>query len=68
MEHKLEKMRNEQGIGGSCGVSKSSETICSAEQSLYLPQMEHDACGVGFVAHLKGEKSFKIIERKYSRI
>lgn len=29
---------------------------------LYLPQMEHDACGIGFVAHLKGEKSHRIIK------
>jgi glutamate synthase (NADPH/NADH) large chain len=29
---------------------------------LYEPQMEHDACGVGFVAHIKGEKSRDIVE------
>lgn len=29
---------------------------------LYLPQMEKDACGIGFVAHLKGEKSHRIIK------
>ncbi|MDW3651151.1 MAG: glutamate synthase large subunit [Bacteroidia bacterium] len=27
------------------------------EHSLYHPSFEHDACGIGFVAHLKGEKS-----------
>lgn len=32
------------------------------QQSLYLPEMEHDACGIGFVAHLKGKKSHDIVE------
>jgi len=27
------------------------------EQGLYHPDYEHDACGVGFVAHIKGQKS-----------
>ncbi len=31
-------------------------------QGLYDPQHEHDSCGVGFIAHLKGEKSHKIVE------
>ena len=30
---------------------------------LYDPAFEHDACGVGFVAHVKGVKSHSIIER-----
>jgi glutamate synthase (NADPH) large chain len=32
-------------------------------QGLYSPGNEHDACGVGFVAHIKGKKSHKIIEQ-----
>lgn len=31
------------------------------EKGLYSKQYEHDACGVGFVAHLKGQKSHDII-------
>jgi len=31
------------------------------KQGLYDPAFEHDSCGVGFVAHLKGQKSHKII-------
>jgi glutamate synthase (NADPH/NADH) large chain len=31
-------------------------------QGLYDPAREHDACGVGFVAHIKGKKSHAIIE------
>ena len=32
-------------------------------QGLYDPANEHDACGVGFVAHIKGKKSHSIIEQ-----
>ncbi|TFW10808.1 glutamate synthase subunit alpha [Massilia arenosa] len=32
-------------------------------QGLYHPSNEHDACGVGFVAHIKGQKSHSIIEQ-----
>src|SRR5688572_10299221 len=31
------------------------------KQGLYDPAFEHDACGVGFVAHLKGQKSHGIV-------
>ncbi|MEY3874977.1 MAG: hypothetical protein RIR50_148, partial [Pseudomonadota bacterium] len=30
-------------------------------QGLYDPVNEHDACGVGFVAHIKGKKSHEIV-------
>ena len=30
---------------------------------LYDPRNEHDACGVGFVAHIKGERSHTIVEQ-----
>ncbi|MFW5762129.1 MAG: glutamate synthase central domain-containing protein, partial [Cyclobacteriaceae bacterium] len=32
------------------------------ERGLYVPELEHDACGIGFVAHLKGKKSHSVIE------
>ncbi|HUC10132.1 MAG TPA: glutamate synthase large subunit [Stellaceae bacterium] len=32
-------------------------------QGLYDPRNEHDSCGVGFVANIKGRKSHDIIER-----
>jgi glutamate synthase domain-containing protein 2/glutamate synthase domain-containing protein 1/glutamate synthase domain-containing protein 3 len=32
-------------------------------QGLYHPSHEHDACGIGFVAHIKGQKSHDIIEK-----
>ncbi len=34
-----------------------------AAQGLYDPRNEHDACGVGFVAHIKGRKSHTIVEQ-----
>ncbi len=33
-----------------------------AAQGLYDPRNEHDACGVGFIAHMKGVKSHRIVE------
>ena len=32
-------------------------------QGLYDPEQEHDACGVGFIAHIKGKPSHKIVEQ-----
>ena len=32
-------------------------------QGLYRSSFEHDACGVGFVAHIKGKKSHSIVEQ-----
>ena len=34
-----------------------------ARQGLYDPRFEHDACGVGFVANIKGHKSHRILEQ-----
>ena len=34
-----------------------------ARQGLYDPANEHDACGVGFIAHIKGEKSHSIVRQ-----
>ncbi len=32
-----------------------------AKQGLYDPRHEHDACGLGFIVHIKGQKSHAII-------
>ncbi len=32
-------------------------------QGLYDPSLEHDACGVGFVAHIKNKKSHDIVRQ-----
>ena len=42
----------------------SDHTVSSGlppAQGLYDPRMEHDACGIGFVANIKGQKSHDII-------
>jgi glutamate synthase (NADPH/NADH) large chain len=39
-----------------------AHSISPAAQGLYKPLNEHDACGVGFIAHIKGEKSHAIVE------
>ena len=33
------------------------------KQGLYDPSREHDACGVGFVAHIKGQQSHAIVRQ-----
>ncbi|MFC5701742.1 glutamate synthase large subunit [Cohnella faecalis] len=33
------------------------------KQGMYDPQYERDACGMGFVAHIKGRKSHEIVEQ-----
>ncbi len=33
------------------------------KQGLYDPRNEHDACGVGFIAHIKGHKSHEIVAK-----
>ncbi len=43
----MSKTRNESGL--------------PRAQGLYDPRHEHDACGIGFVANLKGQKSHDII-------
>jgi len=32
-------------------------------QGLYDPRNEHDACGVGFIVHIKGQKSHEIVRQ-----
>ena len=32
-------------------------------QGMYDPANEHDACGIGFVAHIKGQQSHDIVDR-----
>jgi glutamate synthase (NADPH) large chain len=44
------------------GTASPEELRQLAEHGLYDPSCEHDACGVGFVAHIKGHKSHGIIE------
>ncbi|KAG1694913.1 Ferredoxin-dependent glutamate synthase 1 [Nymphon striatum] len=42
---------------------EESMNILPTKQGLYDPANEHDACGVGFIAHIKGEKSHSVVEQ-----
>ncbi len=44
-------------------MTSSTEIEHLAQHGLYDPAHEHDACGVGFVAHIKGQKSHGIVEQ-----
>ena len=42
-------------------MTTAAEKALLQAQGLYDPAHEHDACGVGFVAHIKGQKSHVIV-------
>lgn len=44
-------------------MTTAAEIAHLQEHGLYSPGQEHDACGVGFVAHIKGEKSHAIVQQ-----
>ncbi|MEX6508598.1 glutamate synthase large subunit [Jiella sp. M17.18] len=49
------------------GAIKTAAATAAAKRrargGLYDPRNEHDACGVGFIAHMKNEKSHAILEK-----
>ncbi len=45
------------------GPASRQEIQTFAAGGLYDPTQEHDACGVGFVAHIKGQKAHSIVEQ-----
>ncbi|QSA98601.1 glutamate synthase large subunit [Methylococcus sp. EFPC2] len=40
-----------------------SHNALPEKQGLYDPRNEHDACGVGFIAHIKGQKNHAIVRQ-----
>jgi glutamate synthase domain-containing protein 2/glutamate synthase domain-containing protein 1/glutamate synthase domain-containing protein 3 len=44
-------------------VSELRENGLPQKQGLYDPTFEHDACGIGFVVNIKGEKSHDIVRK-----
>ena len=44
-------------------MSFSLEIDQLRQYGLYDPAHEHDACGVGFVAHIKGQKSHTVVQQ-----
>jgi glutamate synthase (NADPH) large chain len=45
----------------SSGVSDSQQL--AQDHGLYHRSQEHDACGIGFIAHIKGDKSHSIVQQ-----
>ena len=45
------------------GPASRQEIEALAQGGLYSPEHEHDACGVGFIAHIKGQKAHAIVEQ-----
>ncbi|MBI5254944.1 MAG: glutamate synthase subunit alpha [Burkholderiales bacterium] len=45
------------------GSASRPEIEALAERGLYDPSLERDACGVGFVAHIKGQRNHSIVEQ-----
>ena len=48
--------------GNGDGTVRAATHGLPAKQGLYDPKNEHDACGVGFIAHMKGQKSHQIVK------
>ncbi len=44
-------------------TASRQELDTAAREGLYRAEGEHDACGVGFVAHIKGQRSHAIVEQ-----
>lgn len=44
-------------------ATQGLELARAQEHGLYDPRQEHDACGVGFVAHIKGHKAHAIVQQ-----
>ena len=43
------------------GITAVTNMHTSATRSLYNPEFEHDACGVGFVANISGKSEHRIL-------
>lgn len=43
-------------------MSSTRYALYPDSEGLYCPDFEHDACGVGFVAHVKGQRSHRILK------
>lgn len=44
-------------------VDAHSQLTTPVAQGLYDPANEHDACGVGFIAHIKGHRNHEIVQQ-----
>ena len=41
----------------------NTQSLPPSQRGLYDPSFEHDACGVGFLAHLRGHASHDLVDR-----
>jgi len=60
------KIGSENALAAHADVASVNPDLYSgrpAKQGLYRPSNERDACGVGFVAHIKGKKSHDIVQK-----
>ena len=64
-DYRVGEPTREQGL---TGINKQVTSIRDKyrmqrpqKQGLYDPEQEHDACGVGFIAHVKGKRSHQMI-------
>ena len=65
-EHSQPVAQKKPGVIPRTEITRTAETVMLRQphaQGLYSPVNEHDACGVGFVAHIKGRKSHAIIQQ-----
>lgn len=44
-------------------MSMQTQLYVPEDKGLYMSRFEHDACGVGLVANMRGEASHRIIEQ-----
>src|SRR5690606_33237413 len=64
MEHTMSQSScSDAGRNPTTAVIDASRIGLPAHQGMYDPANEHDACGVGFVANIKGRKSHTVIEQ-----
>ena len=49
-------------IGGFYFMSQQKNYGMPVKQGLYDPSMEHDACGIGFIANIDGRKDHSVLE------
>ena len=42
--------------------------VLPQKQGLYDPTFEHDACGIGFVAHIEGIASYSVVKQDLSML
>ncbi|MBO0933121.1 glutamate synthase large subunit [Fibrella aquatilis] len=49
-------------------VDQASGLSAPVQTGLYHPEFEHDNCGIGFVAHIKGRKSHTIVANALSML